>query len=703
MKVTKQELKDFGLFDSLPEKLKNLGTGNYFVFYYDVDEENLKLKVFEDEVVKVVNVSLYRGMQEKQSKYRSSIKIGFFSDTFETKDGIFYQFLRTYNSPDKVAEFYSNAIEQDKFVELNIATDAITEVYNSDDFRRSISYFSPSRIQTIMFVYDMVNQAFEKKLSKKLYGDCIKKAVSLVKFDGGVLPDMNGSFRFMVIGENANLSLIQKQRLEEAKMLIRSLQPIDKIYAKTGWALGDRDGKWRTNIADDKASLSNSLLYDYGGRKLYIPQGNTQEGILPLLNNPEKLYAFGYQGRLSDIVKHPTLYEYYPRLASMPLIYWYGDNNAGGENFYFSDNSRGGFILINGSKQSGDSLSIMLHEIQHSIQRVEGYATGGNLFFAQFVASLGGNSVRKIFACINKMQHYFRDELFSDSDRLQLQDIIKYSLYKSSEAKGLRNSILEYFKDQDTYTNSYKTVNFLMILLIAEEGDFSSNDLVMFLQDKIGDIVFELFENVSAGYSVAKKYREKLLGEGYREGDIGSILFKGYENLYGEMESRSVQSSRFLQSEYKNYFYLTSWEREPLQQLTIIDGIEEIINCTEIKAAVETKDGVYVLHFEKSNSITPFLHELGHIVYDGLVTLGYQDRIKKEFDKEIIKDIEEFFVSRFIGYLRERLDDDRIRMDTKMDFSIRANEEINKILDEFFADAQISERLKYLQTVLSLI
>ena len=60
-------------------------------------------------------------------------------------------------------------------------------------------------------------------------------------------------------------------------------------------------------------------------------------------------------------------------------------------------------------------------------------------------------------------------------------------------------------------------------------------------------------------------------------------------------------------------------------------------------------------------------------------------------------------MSRFIGYLRERLDDERIRMDTKMDLSIRANEEINKILDEFFADAQISERLKYLQTVLSLI
>ena len=44
MKVTKEELKGYNLFDSFPEKLKNLEAGKFFVFFYDVDEENVVKK-----------------------------------------------------------------------------------------------------------------------------------------------------------------------------------------------------------------------------------------------------------------------------------------------------------------------------------------------------------------------------------------------------------------------------------------------------------------------------------------------------------------------------------------------------------------------------------------------------------------------------------------------------------------------------------
>ena len=72
MKVTKQELQDFGLYDSLPQTLKEMTDGDYFVFYYKVDEENVKLEVFETQIVKQVNLSLYRGMSSKKAD-----KVGF--------------------------------------------------------------------------------------------------------------------------------------------------------------------------------------------------------------------------------------------------------------------------------------------------------------------------------------------------------------------------------------------------------------------------------------------------------------------------------------------------------------------------------------------------------------------------------------------------------------------------------------------------
>ena len=36
MKVSKQELQDFGLYDSLPQTLKEMADGDYFVFYYSL-------------------------------------------------------------------------------------------------------------------------------------------------------------------------------------------------------------------------------------------------------------------------------------------------------------------------------------------------------------------------------------------------------------------------------------------------------------------------------------------------------------------------------------------------------------------------------------------------------------------------------------------------------------------------------------------
>jgi hypothetical protein len=208
---------------------------------------------------------------------------------------------------------------------------------------------------------------------------------------------------------------------------------------------------------------------------------------------------------------------------------------------------------------------------------------------------------------------------------------------------------------------------------------------------------------VQDGYMQAKKYREKLISEGYRENDIRNILFKSYENLYGELESRSTQSSRYVDSEYKNYFYLTKWENSPIQQITVIDGVEQIIDCSKIKAALETKDDSYVMHFQKTISCEPILHELGHIVHDALKTLGHNDIIEKEFDKEImIDDIDEFFVDKFLGYLKEKIEDYDLANDFKLNFSIRGNERINKLLDEFFAEKSVNERLIYLQTILSL-
>jgi len=703
MRTTKEQLKNFGLFDKLPEPLRKMEEGQYFVFYYDVDEQNAKLKVYEFDTYKEVNVSLYRGIQKKAEKYGTfTIRLGFFSDTFETRDGLFYEFLRTYNDITDVHRFYDFAIEQDKGIQVDVSTNAITNIYTSEDFRRSISYFCSTRLQSIMFVYDMVNDAFKRKLSVPLYGELLKKVVTLIRFDGGVLPEVNGTLRFMVVGEHAKLTPEQEKNLNDAKILVRSMQRLEDIYLHTGWVFSTYDGKWRTNIDDSQAKIDETYLYDVEGRKMYIPEGSNAQEIFGFLKNPNQIYNYSYKGRLIDVLSHPTLYKYYPELALMPIIYFYGDRKSTNPQFYYSPNDRGGFIVIDGFKECGDSLSILLHEIQHAIQHKEGYATGGNEFLAQFVASLGGSKVRQIFSCINRIENYFRENIREEEGgREELIRVLKSELGKSDYARMLKNTILEKINDPQNFKEDISNINFLLIQFVAENGDFSTSNLATFLEQKFGSIVFDLFENITEAYQSAKYFKEKLASERYVNDDISQILFKSYENLYGELESRSTQASRCIESAYKNYFYLTKWENAPLQNIVVIDGMETIIESDKIKAAVETKDENYVLHFEKGYSSVPFLHELAHIVYDGLVRLGYYDKINEEFGKTYVFDNpDEFFVAKFLAYIKDRVEDENLVDDLSGEARLMANDKINEILDEFFEDVNAGEKLEFIQKML---
>jgi len=693
MRVTKEQLNTYGLLANLPEKLRKLEANEYFVFYYEVDEVNAQLKVFEELVYSEVNVGLYRGIQSKAQKYNTNnIKLGFFSDTFETRDGLFYEFLRTYNSHDEVNKFIRFAMEQDRLIQVDIDTNAITKIFTSDDFRRSISFFCSTRLQSIMFVYDAVNEAFKKKFSTSLYGEKIKQVVGLIKYDGGVLPEVNGTLRFMVVGERSKLEPEQAQNLLDAKALVRSLRNLEDIYLHTGWAFSKYDGKWRTNIADNEAYIDNTLLYDVDGRKMYIPPGSNAQDVFSVIQNPNRIYNLSYKGRLSDVLKHPTLYKYYPQLAILPLIYYYGDK-PGNPQFYYSPNDRGGFIIIDGFKACGDSLSILLHEVQHAIQHIEDYATGGNMFLASFVASIGGTKVRQIFSSINRIEHYFRDNIsVEDGDLQELIRVLKSEIPSNDSARDLKNQLLQGLEDTQNFKSDAANLNFMLIMFIAENGDFSSSNLAEFLEQKFGDVIFDLFENITEAYQSAKYFKEKLSSEQYVKDDINQILYKSYENLYGELESRSTQASRCVESNFKNYFYLTKWENAPLQNIVVIDGQEQVIECEAIKGAVETKDGQYIMHFEKSYSCVSYLHELGHIVYDALIELGHGDVINEEFDKTYVFDnADEFFVSKFLGYLKSNIADEKLFADLKRDPKLMENSRISEVLDEFFMDVSAME------------
>ncbi len=144
---------------------------------------------------------------------------------------------------------------------------------------------------------------------------------------------------------------------ETAEAMERRRQSPAQILRDTGWFRG-RDGKWRFEIDDSKASLNDAKI----------------DWSTDIYDGVRKRYQGDWNGRLADFYQHPDLYAAYPELTKASLSVGLGS--------YYGDS--GGFN--NGSLKATvndvDNLpklkSIIAHEIQHWIQEREGFSPGSS-------------------------------------------------------------------------------------------------------------------------------------------------------------------------------------------------------------------------------------------------------------------------------------------------------------------------------------
>lgn len=85
--------------------------------------------------------------------------------------------------------------------------------------------------------------------------------------------------------------------------------------------------------------------------------------------------------RLADVIDYPELYEAYPELADV-VVRYVGMETAYGRAIY-GDGEREILINRNLEGEWEKIHSILLHEIQHHIQNIEGFAKGGNPSYAR--------------------------------------------------------------------------------------------------------------------------------------------------------------------------------------------------------------------------------------------------------------------------------------------------------------------------------
>ena len=162
---------------------------------------------------------------------------------------------------------------------------------------------------------------------------------------------------------------------------------MEEIFAKTGWYLGN-DDKWRFEINN-----KNAKIYTNGAAKV-IDTPEYQEYLqqIDIINtgevNEEWMDAYtksleyskknnigNKEHYLDEILKHDELFEAYPSLARIKVRFEKMDGSTNGR-YIAKENA----IELNKSLKLGEYnlKRTLFHEIQHAIQRYEGFANGAS-------------------------------------------------------------------------------------------------------------------------------------------------------------------------------------------------------------------------------------------------------------------------------------------------------------------------------------
>lgn len=196
-----------------------------------------------------------------------------------------------------------------------------------------------------------------------------RKLNDLVTYDdkGDVIPpskrfnSRKSDVRFMFAGEKgaaeadkAEEKTYRMDNLKVAEKMERGKKDAKAIKLATGWERG-ADGKWRYEMPDAKIKD----MTDVGG-------GNIVKRF-----DDDMLWN---DGKLADVIDAPGLFEAYPQLKDVRIDTDAIMNDMPSNGEY---NAKTNTITIHADELKYMN-SILNHEIQHAIQSIEGFATGGN-------------------------------------------------------------------------------------------------------------------------------------------------------------------------------------------------------------------------------------------------------------------------------------------------------------------------------------
>lgn len=176
--------------------------------------------------------------------------------------------------------------------------------------------------------------------------------IKSAKENNGEFSLTNNDIRFNIIGYKGAINNPDiLNNLDTAQLMEKAGKTSEEIYLATGWERSKDKDKWKYDLPADNIRY----LAGISGQKHFGQ--NT------------------FTDTLSNILDYERLYKCYPELREIKVNYIQDEKQSQISGKY-SDNQ----IFINTHNLNTlEQLKTLIHEIQHAIQNIEGFAVGGNI------------------------------------------------------------------------------------------------------------------------------------------------------------------------------------------------------------------------------------------------------------------------------------------------------------------------------------
>lgn len=352
-----------------------------------------------------------------------------------------------------------------------------------------------------------------------------RKLNDLVTYDdkGDVIPpskrfnSRKSDIRFMFAGEKgaaeadkAEEKTYRMDNLKVAEKMERGKKDAKAIKMATGWERG-ADGMWRYEMPD--AMIKDTM--DVGG------------GHIVKRYEDDMLWN---GGKLSDVIDAPELFKAYPNLKDVRIETDAIMNDMPSNGEY---NAKTNTITIHADELKYMN-SILNHEIQHAIQHIEGFASGGSPENIR-------DKIEEIVHENSPAAEYARQMLKTWSGmKIAAINLGRYKDMIKSDREGLRETAAEYYLDALNMLNDNPNSH-----LVVDWDQFDDKTAMEIAESGylVDEAIKELNRLADEYWKTIPEGNKDALGIVNKLGDLLENLSDDelYWNLAGETEARNVE------------------------------------------------------------------------------------------------------------------------------------------------------------------